>query len=364
MAAEYELRLTDQFGNAIAFITSLEKLVYSRAVNTVGTLSLLLDGEFPVTQLAIDNRIQVWRSVGDRLYLDTETIWLIRKVIRLLDSQGRRKIQVVAKSANELLRRRIIAYNAKTSQAVKTDFADDMMKEIVSENLGSGAGVGRDISTYLDIQTDLANGPTLTRSFTRKNVFSTLVKISQATYASGSPVLFDIVSPTPNTLEFRTYRDQRGIDHRHPNGINPVILSPERGNLADVTYTINYEDEYNYVYGGAQGTGTDRKIVTASDTRINLSIFNRREVLFNGTSSASADLTTETDAYLRLGRPKRVFEGRIVNTPQTQYGIHWAWGDSVTATFEGQSINCSIDAVTITVAKGDETIDAKLRADE
>lgn len=366
MPTSYEVEILDPFGNKIDVIDEWETLSYTRAVNDVGICALVLDGDYDISLLRIDGRINVWRSVGERLYIDTETSWLIRKVDRQLDQQGRRTIVVSGMSANELLKRRIIAYDGQTSQTSKSDFADDMMKEIITENFGSSASAFRDISSYLSIQGDLSLGPTVSKEFQRDNVLDVLQDISQATIQAGSPIYFDIVTATPTTFEFRTYKSQRGLDHSSPSGINPITLSPDRGSLANVKRPYDYTDEVTYVYAGQQGTGSDRVIETASSfARINQSPFNLREAFVSaGNSSGSATLQDEAKAALRAGRPRRTFEGEILDVPGSRYGVEWSWGDKVTVLFENESIDCTIDVVSISVQKGEEKIDVRLRAEE
>lgn len=366
MAATYEIWIMDHIGNILDVIDDWILVRYVRALNAIGMLSLILDGNYNISFLKVDGRIVIWRNVDGKSYIDTDTAWLIRTITRRLEPNGTETIIANAVSANEILSRRIVAEDSDTGQADKSDLADDMMKEIVAECLGTSASTGRDISTYLSIESDTSQGPTVSKEFARRNVFDVLLEISETTVQAGSPVYFDIFAPTHNTLEFRTYRDLRGVDHSFPDGLNPVILSPDRGNLADIVREYNYQAEVTYVYCGGQGIGEVQEIQTASSSdRINVSVFNRREVFINATmSSGSAAVLDDTSIALRAGRPKRTFQGQLLDAPGTKYGVNWGFGDKVTAEFKGESLDCTVDGIEVFFQQGRETIRASLRVVE
>lgn len=368
MAATYSVELADAFGNRLDIIDEWVSLKYARSVNGIGSMTLVLDGSYEISFLKLDGRVSIQRNKR----LDTETVFLIRKIERMLDSTGKRIIVVTALSATELLSRRIVAYDSSgstLSETNKTDKADDMMKQIVRENfvLGSVSDTEREISSYFTVEADTTLGPALNKEFPRDNVLNVLQEISQATVTAGSVIYFDVVAPTEKTLQFRTYRGLRGIDHSFPGGTNPVTLSTEKGNIANVNRTYDWIGEYTYVYAGGQDSGADRDIRTASSReRIGESPFNRRELFLSSNATSGSDaLLNEADAALRAGRPVRSFEAEMVNVPgATEYGVHWGFGDRVTAEFEGESVDATIDVVEISVVKGKETIQASLRVEE
>lgn len=370
MPTDYAVSLLDPYGIELNLINEWLTLSYTRSVNDVGVLELVLDGNYsPFANLMLDGRLVVWRNARGRTYADTDTTFFIRKIERTLASSGERTITVVGLSAVELLRRRIVAYDAGSSQAAKSDLADDLMKEVVRENLGSSAtDSDRDLSAYLDVEADVSLGPTVNADFARDSVLAVCQEVSQTTVQAGSPVYFDIVAPAQASLEFRTYRGQRGLDHTYPDGINPVILSPERGNLVNVSRTYDWSDEVTFVYCGGQDAGVSRDVQSASsEDRITLSPFNRRErfVNYSQATSGSGTLQDQAQAGLRDGRPKRSFTGELVNVPgTTEYGVHWKFGDLITAEFEGEAVNCMVEAVQVNVVKGRESINAKLRVVE
>lgn len=369
MSVKYEIQILDALSNQLDHVVDWISLDYVRAVNAVGTLKLVLDGDYNTDLLKLDGRILVWRNVDGRSYIDTDTAWLIREVDDILDDKGAKVIEVTAFSANELLTRRVIAYDAGTAQAsASSEAVDDLMKRVVIQNLGAcAAGTQRDISTYLSVAACTTQGPSTNGDFARDNVFKLFQDFCKDAYEGGSAVYFDVVTPDYDSLEFRTYRDYRGIDHTFPDGITPVVLSPERGNLKDIVRSYDYTKEITYVYAGGQGLKTGREVQTASSSeRLNQSPFNRRESFANATSSSEAGVVQDAaDAALRAGRPVRSFSGDIESeAPGVKYGVHWAWGDKVTAQYKDVSVDCTVDAIKVSVDKGKEQIKVALRVEE
>jgi hypothetical protein len=123
----------------------------------------------------------------------------------------------------------------------------------------------------------------------------------------------------------------------------------------------------SYVYCGGAGQGINRAVSSARDlTLIGLSPFGQREKFIELTNTAdTTTLSNEAEAELRAGRPRLSYTGKILDTPDTQYGVHWGWGDYVTVQDFGQSFDCRIEAITVSVTPSQnyETIEAWLRSE-
>lgn len=371
MSVTYTVYLGTPFGVRQVVLPFLE-LSYTLAVNTVGALSIVLSQEIDPALFVRDAQIEVWRSVdGGTEYLDGGKVWLLRRVERPIGSNGQRTSTLNAVCCNDLLRRREIAYDAGTAYTTKTGAADNLIKALARENLGALVDSNRDTSTYanisalLAIDSNVSQGATISIAATRDNLLSACQKIAQASATAGTYLAFDI-SWTGAILNLSTYTQQRGADHRSPNGLNPVILSPDFGNLSDIVVTDDYTDEATITIAGGQGTGSSRTIATATDiTRTTASPFGgvERFVQANTTEDATT-LADVADAALRNGRPRRNVAGRIQETTGTRYGRDWGWGDQVTVQVDTISANARIDAVTVSVKGGVETIDAAIRIDD
>lgn len=361
----YRIVVSDPFGVPLADASNFVSLKYSRVVNTWSTTTLVLPATFPQQYLRIpDGRLEIWRNG----ILDTETTWLIKQVQWTRTDDGDQTITVEADTPLCILKEpgRIVAYFSGTGQTLKTAAGDDMIKAIARQNIGTSASGSRNVSAYIAIAPDLTLAPSLTKAFAFRDVLKVMQEIAAQAAESGTYLAFDIVAPTPTTFELRTYTGWRGVDHRFPNGINPIIIGPEFGNMGACELTLDYRDEVTFAQAGGRGEGSDRQVGSATDSaRAGASPFGWREKFVNATQyTSSTGLNAEAEAQVRLGRPRLSFRGKLLNVPGTQYGVNWAWGDYVTVQAFDQSFDCRIDAITVSVANGKETIDAWLRSDD
>lgn len=367
----YSVYLDDAFGTRLADASNFLTLEYSRVVNAVSTLKLTLPGDFDTNMLRIpDGRIEVWRKLDSgREYLETNVVWLIKKIDQKIDSTGLQSIVVEADTPLCVLREpgRFVRYFAGAAESTyAAAAADNQIKQIARENIGSSADSTRDLSALISIDPNLGLGASVAKSFAWRDCLKTMQEFADASTTAGTYVAFDIVADTPTTLVFRTFVQQRGVDHRFPGGINPVLISPEMGNLGEVLLSVDYRNEITLVLSGGQGQDSSRLLGFAQDTtRQGLSPFGVREYFKDATQyTTTTGLAAEANAVLRSGRARTIFQGRLIDTPDSRYGVDWSWGDFVTAQAFGQLIDCRIDAVSVSVKPGAgyERIDAWLRS--
>jgi hypothetical protein len=360
---KYTIHLLDPDGTEIDIIDKWISLSYNRTVDAIGTLILVLPPTYPMSNLKTDGRLAVYRNGK----LDTETIWLIREPEYSTAEDGSEVITVTAYSANYLLTSRVVAYDSRTAQADKEDKADSVMVAYVSENLGSDASDSeRDVSDYLDVQASASLGPTVTKECAWDNLFDVLHDVAKTSAEKGSPVHFDVVAPAQDKLEFRTYRGQRGLNHTAASGEYSITLSLDRGSLGPpAKRNFDRTDEVTFVYAAGNNTDSSSPMTASDGNRIGESPFNRREQYVRaGGMAGSAGGIDEAQTAVRAGRPKRVFEGMALDVPGAQYGMHWEFGDKVTAEYAGDSFDVSIDSISVMFVNKEETITARLRAED
>lgn len=373
MAATYQIFISDALGNRLVAPKDWSEVEYVRAENNIGALTLTLPYYYDRNIFKKDGTIEVWRSLDGGLpYLDVETLWLIRGWRRTI-KRGLRFWIIRAVDLNHLLKRRIVDYFAASAQAAQTDQADDMCKVIVRQNFTAAAtDATRSIGTYLTVQADVAAGPSIRKAFAWRNVLTILQELAQASFQAGTYLAFDIV-PTvlPNSgstiqFEFRTYTGQRGVDHTFPGGNPPVLLGPAFDDLDEVILDEDASDEITRSIVGGQGTEAARSIARANDAaRQGESPFNLCEGFQNAynESDTATGLPDEADTLLKSGRPKKNLSGKIVQTSGFIYGLHWRWGDLVTAQIENDSFNAHIDRVHVNVKQDTgETVEAFIRS--
>lgn len=368
--SQYSIYLCDPFGVRLADASKFVSLKYTRVVNDVGTMALVLPGSFdPQYIRAPDGRIEIWRRLPGLTSetLVTETTWLIKKVEYDRDTRGRTTITIEADTPLCILREpgRFVNYAVGIVGADVTDALDDAIKFVARANIGVNASASRQLTSYISIAPDLGLAPSNAKYFAWRDCLKVMQEMAATSAQQDVYLAFDIVAPTPDTLEFRTYIQQRGVDHRFPGGFNPVIIGPEFGNMGECTSSTDWRGEVTYAKAGGRGDGAARLTATAQDSeRIGASPFGLREKFVQATQyTTTTGLQAEAEATVRQGRPKTIFKGRILDTPDTRYGIHWSWGDFVTVQAFGQSFDARIEAITVSVAGGKESIDAWVRGD-
>lgn len=377
--SEYKVEVYDILGNRkIATIDAFYLLDYARRVNDIGALRMLIPPNWDNILFFNNDIIEDLRFVINRsnpnnpsIYnMEMEQVWLLRYGSRAFSEYG--VTELICEDLNGLLHRRIVAYDSASAEANKSDLADDMMKEIVSENMGASAPADRDLSLYLSIEGDQSQAPSINKGFSRRILIEVFKELAQSSLEAGTFLAFDVIANSPKSKPiFRTYTGQRGLDRRFGVGINPVLLSIESGNLANAKREHDHQSEVTYAYAGGQGEGASRAVGTASDPiRIARSPFGRIETFIDARMTTdSAALDDDASSAIRQGQPRQIFSGRIVETPSTKYGVQFGFGDYVSTSFKGEVLDCRIDALRVTVDRTDiqkgtvESIEVTLRRD-
>lgn len=373
MSATYDITISDPFGNLITPINggievgdpnAVSSFSYSRVVNDVGVAVLTYPGELRRELLRLDNVISIYRIIGERRTLATNTRWLLRKVRRVLDNRGQTWTELTAYSANYLLSSRGIAYNSNSAESAKSGAADDVIKALVRENASTLAtDASRNIGAITVEENETLGASMEVIAGWRDNLLTVCQEVAETSATAGTYVAFDMVPSGAASYTFATYIGQRGVDRRFPNGVSPLLFGVDYGSISDVEYVIDWTDAVTFAYALGNGMRSRRKVQTASNTtRIAESPYGRREGFVEvGNATTTAQLSGAAQAEVRAGRPRQTFKARIIETPSTRYGVHWDFGDYVTVTAFGQTIDARIDAIAVTVEQGSETIDAWVR---
>lgn len=367
MSAEYEIHLLEAArDNRLAVIDHYANLRYAKRVNDIGSFTIEIGPEnFDYTMAHLDGRLVVWRKPsGGARYIDFAGF--VRDIKRQY-IQGRHQIVLSGPCYNELLERRIARGEETQPQVHKIGFCDDVMKEIMDENFGTTAAANRDIETpgYLSIQADVSACTAVRKDFPMRNIFRVLQELGEQSAEIRATACFFGVVPLNSgwDMEFRTNVQRWNQDHRHPGGIyGPVIFALERGNMQDPALSRNYREEITLVYGGGEGKGRAREIVEIEDAaRSGLSPLNRRESFFDGRQYINvAMLEQAAEQLLNEGVPQVQFDYKVVDVPGTIYGLHWNFGDLITASYAGEQYDFHVTSVDVTIANAEETIDVRL----
>jgi hypothetical protein len=308
--------------------------------------------------------VQVWRGPEDgrlslfNVYLLAGYKWAMSGAKEGLDLYGL--------DPNWLLQRRHVVQFSGTAQTQKTDYIDDMMKEVVSENFVSSIWsptAGATLRNWTSFAVDPQNafGPVTSREFAWQNVLQLLKDLAGTSKEQGTEVFFEVVPVVElNTISFlfRTYTGQPRIDMSSYG----VLFDQARGNMRDPFYEVDYSQEINYAYGRGQGEEEDALIQEAGDAaRYRASKWAFSEGVANGRSGSTAEaVLADARAALRLGRPRQRFGAQVVDTQGVQFGRDWGWGYRVRARYRQEYV-CLVRTVALSVAdNNEEQIDARL----
>lgn len=370
MAAAYEIRLSTDRAVRLDVLGRGQWASFqtTRVVNGVGSLDLVLPlGAVDDALLRRDYLITILRSIdGGPPALLHDQAYLIQRVA--IDSAAR-TVTVGAVDLNDLLRRRIVAYYAGSSETARTDAADDLCKTIVRENIASTASdyagaTDRGLPmNALAVAADLGAAPTISKAYAwRTPVLELLRDIAEASREAGTYLAFDLIAIAGQPPEFRTYTGQRGIDRR----ATMPALSEATGTLTNVQLVYDYSAEVNVAYAGGQGEQTDRIVQTASDAaRVGTSVYARSEAFVYSQATTDAEALADARGAVSAGRSRVTFAAELTPSLGVQYGRDVAFGDYVMAEAFGRVFACRLDAVTVGVdSNGLETIGAALRAEE
>lgn len=358
MAGKYELWLTDDNGTRLQIIDDILSMTATRAVNRVGSMTLELPSDFDNDLLQPDNMIQLRRAPTGSSSFKTWGVFFIRKWRFSTTAESRSVKTLTAYDPLYLMFRRIAAAFAGSAEVSKIDFADDMMKEVVSQSIVDTAEpvptAGTRVWANLSIQADASAGPAIAKSFAWRKLLNldgsgVLPDLARMAKEAGTEVFFDIVpdsiTKTQITFQFQTYINQPGRDVSAD-----VVFSEDNANLKEPFLEFDYTEEENYIYAAGQGAGAARNVQQVSDAaRYGISIWNRNEGFADARNQTTDDGVTNAGRNrLEDGRPVVRFGGSPQDTVGTRFGRDWDFGDKVTARYEGFELATIVRAVSIT----------------
>lgn len=364
VSARWEIWLDEPNGNRLVLLDEALSFSFTKVVNNIGSFDLTLPPIYD-DYLRLDGMLEFWRAPKNKA-LRQVGVGLFRDVDYRDLSDGTEITAISGSDGKDLLKRRIVAYPAGSSYSLKSDYADDMLKAIIRENLGSlVTDPARDLSGFsFIVQGDISAGPSTTKEFAWQQILKVIREIVDDSAEQGTDLYFDVlpklIGANQIGFEFRTYIGQIGRDH---TGVDQVIFGKDWGNLTNPSYKEITSSEINYIYAGGQAEEADREIVEVEDAaRSGGSIWNRRESFVDARSEGStASVTSKANTALQKGKPSKIFSADLLDTPRTIYGIDWEFGDRVIAEYRGKQFEGEILAVTFEMPeRGSENIKARL----
>jgi hypothetical protein len=359
MAISYQIAVINpSSGQTVTIIdaSAVEELRYSRILNGIGTLALVIpvaDDFDWSTIFTLDSFVEVYRSPADGEPLLREETYLTRLVHRFREDQMERFV-IGARSLNDLLARRIIDPDDDPNQSggysTKGGPADTIMREYVREQAADLASVDRQIPG-LSVPTVTGTGNNTGARRRHDNLLEVLQDLTRP-----GAMDFQIVRVDGTTLECQIARI--GEDKRPGTGAGVVVFNPLRGNLRNPSLVIDRADEGNFVYALGEGQGTNRVVLRVPSPFIADSPFNRREFTHDArTAEGALTLLTEAEGALEDNSPRRELTFDLVSDqPGVRYRIDWDIGDIVQARWAMQIEDLRIVSVEITINEAGEQL--------
>jgi hypothetical protein len=236
-----------------------------------------------------------------------------------------------------------------------------MIKRVVTENFGSGAGAGRNLSAYISVQSNRSLGGQTDKQASFSNCLQTIQDMAKDSEQGGISVYFDLVPNGQGLFEFRTYIGQTG--RNRTSGIDTCVMSLQDGTLRSGSYGFDYSGAVNVLYGLGQELNGARQIVSSTDSStVALSPFSRRESSVDARKAIlTPQLQAECDAELARQKPKSTVVADVADGRGSRYGIDWILGDRIIVQLGGNLYPCLIDNVHVSVSGDREQIQATLR---
>lgn len=344
--SRHEVRIYDSSGSLQYNISGFSRLNYVKTVNTIGALELIMPkGDFEFDDFSIDMTLEVYKQYQGDMRLQNDTSYFLLDW-EIMNDGGQDLVRLMAKDAMFLLDTRIVDYYSGSSEAQKSDYADDMMKEIVDENMGSSAPSDRQFPNF-SIDGDVSASEEIDMAFAWRRVYSVCRDICGMAKDLGTDTFFDIERSSPGNYVFRTYTDYRGVDHTASSGdFRPV--GKDFGNLSNVRLSEYHSNERNSIVVGGQGTQTERN--KSSYSPIDAGYYRTIEMFQDARNETDSDRLSDyaRQAYNRY-KFTRTISGELVETPGMRYGIDFGFGDALTVEAFGYYADCIIQAVAVQV---------------
>jgi hypothetical protein len=376
-----EIYLCDPTGVRIECLDYATEYEYTKIANKPAPFRIRMPARFDRNLIRLDNIVEIWRGFGPGA-LKLDYCGFLRSW-PYINQNGIDSTDLIGYSTMDLLRRRIVKDYEGSAQSNKTGPADDVIKEMADEQIGTSAGTGRNLTSVgggFTIQADNSEGETVTMELSHKNLLAACQELSDASRLSGTKIYFDIVpiisSATTGMISFQlqTYSDYRGNDHSSDSDV-PIYIGAAWGNVGDSELVYSELDNMNYCYVIGNGKGESQETYEIDDSStlfcsINHSIWNRCEGIRDARNTDIGDtdaLISEGGIFLVENWPSHKYSGDITETPTFRYGKDWGFGDLVTLVYpkvglwNGLQLDAMIDKVYIRCnSSGQEDISAHL----
>lgn len=423
MSTEYQLRFFNPQGAmVIPGISDFYALDLVRTANAPGAFTLSLPSDyFDIYRFTADWMVEVWRKPdAGALALDGETLWFTRKI-----RVERDRVLLSGHDTTGLLARRCVvwlpqdnAVSGTLTQGYKTAVPDYALAQLFNENFStftdnaygqatlgvtgpaipnppgdfpgsifgsvpsrSGvvgglpfapAAIDRAMpndGSRMGVTLNVASTVTASEfDVAMQNVLTAMQEVAATAAAAGFPIYFDLVyTPDPTggrigSMNYRTWYHQRGTAR------NDLAIGPDYGNLENPVLELDFENEATWMHitGNQDALGSQVVAGVYNPLTFNRSLFYPIEAV----ADYGQDNTANQDGMISYGKAQ-LYEHRAVSrltgdfiqTPNARFGVHYRYGDKLTARWNGVAGQALLNTYHITVEGDVETIALPITVD-
>lgn len=334
---------------------------YSRVYNGIGAIAITLPvGNVPAAAFDLtDMFIEVQRTSPITGQLIIEETYLARSWRRYRQGSDER-YTLGGLSLNHLLARRVVDPADDPISAggyvTRAGAADVVLYEYANTQIGTLASAPRQMPG-LTVPGVLGVAPPVGLRLQYENLFQVFQQTCQQ---AGIDFQISRTSGINMELNIGYLTVDRTQDANYPT--QPfVLLTPERGNLSNPSFSRDRTDEKNFVYMQGKGQGADRYTIQWQDsTTTSASPFNRIEYAADARNVEKGDsLGILTEAIDALKETQQIikFEFDPQGTePGNIYRQNWDVGDLITATWGANTADLRILSVEINLSEAGENI--------
>jgi len=380
--AHHNVFLCHWDGTRKAYLDSLTELSYTRVLHGVGVAVLTLPSSFDDSLAQMDYKIEVERN--RRGTMKQLEVYLMRKPRRETDAQGVNRTVLTGVHGNDILQRRVVWAQPRSSQARKTGLMANVVKAFLREAIAQVTGslicdsdaARGDIADYFTVQADNnewteysatpASWATETSSSTETREYQTLLDLANGITARstgrGYPIWWYVVPVSRYQFEFRTYKTLMGQDRT-----SQVLISQDNAMIEPV-WEMDATEEFTVALAAGEKMGwetyPDYRLMAAAWNTVRAldNPFSWREKFTDGGAEDDIDhlrdLCSETVRDME-NAPRERFYCKLQETSLLRYGLDYDLGDRVRFSYRGFTNDAVIKAVKITVGQT-ETIETIL----
>jgi hypothetical protein len=253
-------------------------------------------------------------------------IGVILETAKAIDESGKggQVVTVSGREAKVLFGRRVVLPPNGFANYTSDAEAETVIKDILTDNIGSGASVARRMTDIFTITADQARGDTYEYSSRYKNLAEDIKSICDATGLGVS----NEYNPSTGKIDIDIIE---GVDRTARQSVNNrVIISTDYDTLSNAEVRDSEIDYSNVVIAAGQGVGTDREVQTVYDTTEPTGI-ERREVFQDMRDLSTIGAIQARAANILADKSVTKFiDAGALSYSQLQIGVDYELGDYIT----------------------------------